>query len=150
VLAIESRIAFDLRASWQGRALTEIRGPARAVLLSVLAHTLDTALPTLCAVVFPDFDGSIEPPYLTSAAKIDKSGAVVADVCDRDGVIHKDQVIFLNELQMRDAFRRFADRLKLNDEDRIEMFKYAQAWVVADRRLDPTMDPKDPDAKRLH
>jgi hypothetical protein len=51
---------------------------------------------------------------------------------------------------MRDAFRRLADRLKLNDADRIELFKCVQRWVVADRRLDPTFDPKDPDAKRLH
>jgi hypothetical protein len=29
------------------------------------------------------------------------------------------------------------------------MFKYAQAWVVADRRLDPTFDPQDPDARRV-
>ena len=50
---------------------------------------------------------------------------------------------------MRDAFRRLADRLKLSDSDRIEMFKYVQRWVVADRRLDPTFDPQDPDAKRL-
>jgi hypothetical protein len=146
---LEQRIAFDLRGSWQARALAQIKGPARAVLMSVLAHTLDEAMPTLCAVVFPDFDGSIVPPYLTTAAKIDKSGAIVADICDRDGFIYKDQVIFESEHIMRDAFRRFADRLKLNDADRIEMFKYAQAWVVADRRLDPNFDPRDPDAKRL-
>ncbi len=147
---IEQRLAFDLRGSWQGRALAEIKGPFRAVLLSVLAHTLDEAMPTLCAVVDPDFDGSIKPPYLTTAAKIDKTGAIVADVCDRVGTIRKDEVIFVSEQQMQDSFRKCADRLKLNDADRIEMFKYAQRWVVADRRLDPTFDPKDPEAKRLH
>jgi hypothetical protein len=51
---------------------------------------------------------------------------------------------------MRDAFRRLADHVKLNDPERIELFKYAQRWVVADRRLDPTLDPQDPDARRLH
>jgi hypothetical protein len=145
----EKKLAFDLRGSWQGRVLADVKGPFRAVLMSVLAHTLDEAMVTLCALVIPDFDGSLTPPYLTTAAKIDKSGAIVADVCDRDGTIHKDEVIFASEQQMQDQFRKLADRLKLNDSDRIELFKYAQRWVVADRRLDPTFDPKDPDAKRL-
>jgi hypothetical protein len=50
---------------------------------------------------------------------------------------------------MQNDFRRLADRLKLSDADRIEMFKCVQRWVVADRRLDPSFDPRDPDAKRL-
>jgi hypothetical protein len=29
------------------------------------------------------------------------------------------------------------------------MFAAVKRWVVADRRLDPNMDPQDPDAKRL-
>ena len=147
---LEQQIAFDLRGSWQGRALAQIKGPFLTVLMSVLAHTLDEAMLPLCAVVFPDFDGSLDPPYFTTAAKIDKNGAVVADICDSDGTIHKDEVVFVSEEQMRSCFRGCADRLKLSDSDRIEMFKYAQRWVVADRRLDPNFDPKDPDAKRLH
>jgi hypothetical protein len=142
-------IEFDLRGSWQCRGLVETTGPARMVVLSVLAHTLETAVVTLCFAAFADFDGSLPLPALTTAAKIDKTGAVVADVCDRSGGIHKDQVLFKTEIEMRDAFRRLADRLKLSDPDRVEMFKYAQAWVVADRRLDPTFNPQDPDAKRL-
>jgi len=142
-------IEFDLRGSWQARALTATTGAARMVMLSVLAHTLETAVVTLCFAAFADFDGSLPLPALTTAAKVDKSGAIVADMCDRRGRIHKDQVLFKTETEMRDAFRRLADRMKLSDTDRIEMFKYAQAWVVADRRLDPTFDPQDPDAKRI-
>ncbi len=147
--ATKRTLAFDLRGSWQGRALGGVQGPFRAVVMSVLAHTLEEAFVTLCAVVFPDFDGSLTPPYLCSAAKVAKTGAIVADVVDRDGAIHKDEVIFDSELHMRDMFRRLADRMKLSDSDRVELFKYAQRWVVADRRLDPTFDPKDPDARRL-
>jgi hypothetical protein len=142
-------IEFDLRGSWQCRALIATTGPARMVMLSVLAHTLEQAVVTLCYAAFADFDGSLPLPSLTTAAKIDKSGAVVADVCDRAGVIHKGEKLFKTEIEMRDAFRRLADRMKLSDPDRIEMFKYVQRWVVADRRLDPTFDPQDPDAKRL-
>ena len=147
--AIENRLAFDLRASWQARVLLGTSGPARMVVMSALAHTYDEAVFTLCAAVFPDFDGSLRPPFLTSAAKVDKSGAIVADMVDQRGTIHKDTALLLTEMQMRDSFRRLADRLKLNDSDRVELFKCAQRWVVADRRLDPTFDPKDPDAKRM-
>jgi hypothetical protein len=141
--------AAGLRETWQGRALANVQGPFRAVLLSVLAHNFEDAIFTLCAVVIPDFDGSLPAPMLTTAARIDKTGAVVADVVDRGGLIKKDEVIFVSEQQMRDQFRKLADRLHLTDQDRIEMFKCAQRWVVADCRLDPNMDPKDPDAKRL-
>lgn len=147
---LEKALSFDLRASWQARALVGTKGPARMVVMSVLAHTYDEAVFTLCAAVFPDFDGSLKPPFLTSAGKIDKSGAIVADMVDERGRIHKDMVLFQTEIGLRDAFRKLADRLKLSDSDRIELLKCAQRWVVADRRLDPNFDPKDPDARRLH
>lgn len=144
------RHANELRSTWQAKALVASSGPVRALMMSVLAHTLDDALLTLCTVCFPDFDGSIKAPHYTSAAKIDRTGAIVADMVDKKGRINKDVVVFGSEIAMRDAFRRFADRLKLDDADRIELFKYAQRWVVADRRLDPNMDPRDPDARRLN
>jgi hypothetical protein len=146
---IENSLAFDLRASWQARVLAECGGHMGAVVLSVLAHNFDDAMPVLLRIVYPDFT-SIAAPFYCSAGKVDKAGRVVADVVTTDGRVVKDAKVFDNEMQMRDAFRRLADRLKLSDPDRIEMFKCVQRWVVADRRLDPTFDPKDPDAKRLH
>lgn len=143
------RHAQDLRSTWQSRALSEIKGPFSAVILSVLAHNFEGAIYALCAVSHENFDGSIPAPHLTTAAKIDKTGAIVADVVDRNGVITKDEVIFVSEIQMRDTFRHAADRLKLSDKDRVEFFRCAQRWVVADRRLDPTMDRNDPDARHL-
>jgi hypothetical protein len=149
VKAIESNLAFDLRASWQSRALAATRRQhVGAVLLSVLAHNFDDALETLLKVTFPGFT-SITAPFLSTAGKVAKIGAVVADIVNKDGTITKDAVIYRDETALRDDFRRLADRLKLSDSDRIEMFKCVQRWVVADRRLDPTFDPKDPDAKRL-
>lgn len=120
-----------------------------AVVLSVLAHSFDDAMPVLLRIVYPGFT-SIAAPFYCTAAKVDKAGRVVADVVTKDGQVVKDAKVFDDEIQMRDAFRRLADRLKLSDPDRIELFKSVQRWVVADRRLDPTFDPKDPDAKRLH
>jgi hypothetical protein len=145
---IENSLAFDLRASWQARVLAGTGGHLGAVVLSVLAHNFDDAMPVLLRLVFPGFT-SIAAPFYCTAAKVDKAGRVVADVVTKDGQIVKDAKVFDNEEQLRDAFRRLADRLKMNDSDRIELFKCVQCWVVADRRLDPNFDPQDPDAKRL-
>lgn len=150
--AIEKRIAFDLRATWQARVLLAAQaktgGVIGAVTLSVLAHNYDDAMLTLLKVLFPGFE-SITPPFLCSAGKVDKSGAVVADLVERAGVITKNYRLYRDEISLRDDFRRLADELKLRDADRVELFAAVKRWVVADRRLDPNMDPKDPDAKRL-
>lgn len=142
------RHAQDLRETWQGRAMAAARGKLGMVLLSVLAHNYDEALPTLLRVVFPGFT---EPalPCLVSAAKVAKTGAIVADMLGRDGQKHSNVPLYQSEIKLRDDFRRLADELKFNDSDREQMFLAVQKWVVADRRLDPAMDPKDPDAKRL-
>jgi hypothetical protein len=149
VNVIEASIAFDLRASWQAQVLSEAKGQLGAVVLSVLSHNFDDAMPVLLRLVFPGFT-SIAAPFYCTAAKVAKNGTVVADCVTRDGQIVKDTVVFRSEIEMRDQFRRLADRIKLNDQDRDQLFKCVQRWVVADRRLDPTFDPKDPDAKRLH
>ncbi len=145
---VEQRIEFDLRASWQARVLGAVGGHMGAVVLSVLSHNFDEAMPTLLRMVFPGFT-SINAPFYCSAGKVAKSGHIVADAVTKHGEIVKDAKVFDSKLQMRDAFRRLADHLKLSDPDRTELFKCVQRWVVADRRLDPTFDPKDPDAKRL-
>jgi hypothetical protein len=148
VSELERGVAFDLRASWQAKVLIVTDGKRLGmVVLSMLAHTYDEAMPTLLAICFGLT--SIKAPFLCSAAKIDKSGRVVTDMVTDYGEIEKDHVLFPNEIAMRDTFRRLADRLKLSDLDRIELFKCVQRWVVADRRLDPAFDPRDPDAKRL-
>jgi len=143
-----TRLAFDLRASWQCRALLEARHHTWCVLLSVLSHTYDEAMLPLLQVAFPNF-ASIAAPFICSAGKIDRTGAIVVDIVERSGTISRDVAIYESEIHLRDDFRRLADRMKLDDEDRIELFKCVQRWVVADRRLDPTFDRKDPDAKRF-
>jgi hypothetical protein len=152
VPAIEKRLAFDLRATWQARVLLAAQaktdGVIGAVALSVLAHNYDDAMMPLLQVLFPGFE-SITPPFLCSAGKVDKSGAVVADMVERAGKIVKNYRLYRDEIALRDDFRRLADELKLADADRVELFGAVKRWVVADRRLDPNMDPQDPDAKRL-
>lgn len=152
-LAVESldprRHAQDLAETWQARALVHTqRQHIGAVLLSVLAHNYDDAMPVLLRVAFPGFQ-SIKPPFLCSAAKVAKSGHIVAGVINTDGSITKQRAIYRSEGCLRDDFRRLADRLKLSDRERNEMFGCVRRWVVADTRLDPTFDPQDPDAKRI-
>lgn len=143
------RHAQDLRGMWQVRALIETKDKwVGAILLSVLAHNYDDAMPVLMRVAFPGFT-SIKPPFLCSSGKIDKGGHIVADVVRSCGTIVKNRPLCASTAALQDLFRFLADRLKLTDAERKELFIAVQRWVVADTRLDPTMDPKDPDAKRL-
>lgn len=143
--------ADELRDSWQGRMLEYVQhneqlGP---VVLSLLADNYDDTMPFLLRAVFPGATGIRSPFYCTNP-KINKRGHIVADMIERDGAKTKDRVIFVTELQMQSVFRVLADRLKLSDADRQELFyKCLWHWVKADQRLDPVMDPRDPDAKRL-
>lgn len=148
---IENKHADEIRDMWQARALLATQKSGLGlVVLSVLAHNYDEgdAFLTFMHVLFPGFKGLV-PPMLCSAGKVDKTGAVVADVMTKFGAVLKDVAIFRDTNDMQGHFRRLADRLKLSDADRIDMFKAAGRWLVADRRLDPTMDYRDPEAKRL-
>jgi hypothetical protein len=39
--------------------------------------------------------------------------------------------------------------MHFRDKERIEFFEMVKLWLAADERLDPNMNPNDPDAKRL-
>jgi hypothetical protein len=135
VLAIETRLAFDLRATWQARVLLAAQektdGVIGAVTLSVLAHNFDDAMLPLLQLLFPGFD----PSSRHFARPQGRSGAVVARRAHGQDLAE----LYSDEIAL--DFRRLADDLKLRSRRTV--------WVVADRRLDPTMDPQDPDAKRL-
>lgn len=150
---IKNMLGFDLDACWQVRLLKHTEGDwLGAVSLSILAHNYIEQMPFVLTVAFRWYHGpgtTMPYPALKSAARIAKTGAIVANVVDKQGHDLKDFVLFKTEIELRDAFRRVADHLKLDDQDRLELFRAVKNWVVADRRLDPTFDPKDPDAKRL-
>lgn len=147
--------AAVLRESWQGRVLARALrddgspiDPIGGVVLSVLAHNFDEAMPVLLRVMFPGFT-SVQLPFLCSAGKIAKTGQVCADMVTRDGQIMKMQAFFRNMRAMEREFRKLADRLKFTDQERVALFAAVRRWVVCDFRVDPNMDPRDPDAKRL-
>jgi hypothetical protein len=143
-----SKIAEELRTSWQAKVLARTGGHLNAVVMSVLAHSFDEAMPVLLRVVYPGFE-SISAPFYCSAAKINKFGVVVADVVTKTGEIVKDSPVFENERLMREMFAALADRIQLADADRKQLYACVNRWIVADQRLDPTFDPRDPDARRL-
>jgi hypothetical protein len=152
------RHADDLRGMWQGRVLARclvlVNGVARpktmmdAVVLSVLAHNFDEAMPVLLRVCHPGYQG-LGTPMLCSAARIARTGHVMADFITKDGMKVKNQALFRNQRKMEKAFRDLADEVRLSDDDRRDLFAAVQRWVVCDYRIDPTMNPADPDAKRL-
>jgi hypothetical protein len=152
------RHAQELRETWQCRVLAAAAIDGESVLprdklgmciVSLLAHNFDQAMPVLLLATFPAYKG-LGFPALTTAAKIAKTGHVMADLIDTHGRRFKNQALFQNTTHMERDFRLLADRLKLADGDREELFAALRRWVVCDYRLDPLMDPKDPDARRLH
>lgn len=155
------RQAQDLRGTWQARVLaaaliegeyTAPRDKIGMCLLSVLSHNYGDprhdALPVLLRVVFPQYQ-SIGAPFLCSAARIAKSGHIMADLITKDGRRIRNQALFRSTRAMEREFRLFADRLGMEDGERVELFAAVARWVVCDYRLDPNMDPADPDARRL-
>lgn len=143
------RHADELAETWQVKALRHT-GKHRLgmVVLSVLAHNFDDAMPVLLRIAFPGFNG-LTPPFLSSAGRISRSGRVIAQAVSADGQVAV-LSLFDSTRHLESVFRNLADRLKLNDADRLGLFAAIGKWLVCDYRLDPTMDPKDPDARRFH
>lgn len=145
---LHQKHAQELRDLWQGRALAVTLGvPMGFVVQSVLANAWPDAIETLFHAVVPGFAG-LKEGFVTPA-RVVKTGDVCADFQTRSGPIIKNMVVYSSTADLQSAFRRLADRLKLSDDDRRELFIAVRKWVVADHRLDPTMNPLDPEAKRL-
>ncbi len=138
---------------WQGRVLGAAQGRMMLVVSSMLAQEYDEAMAIMFRVVKPkcwdDVNQTLKAPFLCGCGKIDKQGRIVADAIMYDGAIKQPKVMFSDTQDYQNELRKLADRLKLSDNERREFFIVAKKWLVADRRLDPTMDPQDPDARRL-
>lgn len=142
---------------WQGKVLAAANGRNMLAVTSMLAHAYPDAIETLLRVIQPlcwdDGRGSLRAPFLSSIAKVDKAGRIVADAVMRDALVgemnFRDRVLYVSLQDFQNEMRRIADRVKLGDDDRKQFFIVARNWIAADRRLDPNMDPRDPDAKRL-
>jgi hypothetical protein len=152
--------AAAVRERWEARAIrmatlfsTDIAAGAKPrdktgmCVLSIIAHRLSIE-DLQFALRVCGFRGTTTP-MLSSAAKIAKTGHVMANMVASDRHEYVNQALFRDTRQMETAMRNFADLLRLTDAERVEFFEAVKAWVVCDYRIDPNMDPTDPDAKRL-
>lgn len=118
---------------WQARALSETTGRLFVVVLAIISFEWPGALPTLLRVVFKDFR-DIKRPFICSYATITRAGTVVARVMTDHG--DRWQIIYETEGEMVKEFRDLADRLKLSDDERVQMTGVLKKWVAADHRID--------------
>lgn len=139
--AFERNLGFDLRADWRLRILRAARGKLSAVALSVIAHNYDDQLLPLLQLTFPGFT-TIAAPFLCTAARISRQGKVYADIRQKSGMVTR-EVLFETETELQDAFRKLADKLKLPDRHRVEMFAAVKRWIVCDYRIDPNTGMKE-------
>lgn len=125
--------AQEVRDMWQSRALAAAEGALARVLLAIFAEAYPTALKTLLLVTFPGFV-DIQRPFLRGYATIVPSGRVVCDMVCTDGTVRKETVYESQEKFIYDA-RKLADKLKLADKDRVEMFGLLSKWISSDMRI---------------
>jgi len=142
----------DLLDSWQAKVLRSTRGRLYAVMLSVLfcKYDDDPRFRLLLHLTHGGFRPRM--PFICEAPRINKAGEVEVRLFDTDErtYLTKEWVkAYDSEIAFRDTLRRLADHLRLPDKDRIELFDACRNWLNHDNRIDPTMHPQDPDAKRL-
>lgn len=123
----------ELREMWQARVLRESEGRLQRVLLVVFAKEYAAALPVLLRVAIPGFE-DIKRPFLSGYATIMQSGRIVCDCVGRDGELSK-VAVYQSENEFVTEMRGLADKLKLSDSDREEMFAVLRKWIVADKRI---------------
>lgn len=131
MLITKDKVAEEVRAMWQARALLAAKDKIQRVLLVAIAKEYPAAFRTLLrAIGIAD----INRPFLCSYATIVPSGRIVCDMIEKDGS-KRTVAIYKNENEFIYEMRKLADELKLNDADRIEMFTVLQKWVTKDQRV---------------
>lgn len=122
---------------WQSRALREADGKMQRVLLAALRAEYPADLIVLLKSTFGEID--IPNPFYRGYATIVPTGRLVCEVVDRDGsgLVWRGVVkVYDSETDFVSGMRRLADKLKLSDTDRVDMFRVLQKWVTQDQRLD--------------
>jgi hypothetical protein len=123
----------EVSEMWQVRALREAKGKVARILLVAFYQEYAAAFPILLRAV-----GIVDVvlPMYSGYATIMQSGRLVCDqMIDRAKTTEK-TTVYRNEGEFIKDMRDFADRLKLIDKDREEMFAVLRKWVVADLRID--------------
>lgn len=127
--------AHEIREMWQSRALREARYVTAFVLGCAMMNEYSAFMPLLLRVTFPDFK-DVRLPALTGYATIWPSGRITCMLIDTNRRRRPVQV-YDDESHMLYDFRALADRLKLKDGERQEMFDVLKKWIVRDMRVGP-------------
>jgi hypothetical protein len=127
----KNKVAEEVRAMWQARVLLGSSGKMQRVVIVALAKEYPQALQALLRACGIE---DLERPFLCSYATITPSGRVACEMIEKDGS-KKFVAIYHNEDEFISEMRKLADKLKLSDKDRTEMFLVLQKWVASDRRV---------------
>lgn len=125
----------QIMATWQARALRGSEGKLQHVLFTAMVNeysaiTQNTWL-VLLGVIIPKFNA--DQPFLNGYAKIMPSGRVVSEVFYRGD--RQLQMIYRSKDEFISEMRKLADKLKLDDLDRVAMFALLGKWIAADLRV---------------
>ena len=132
--------ADELAAMWQLKAMawTFKNSPKLfAILLRVLANEYTAVTHNTWAVILrgmtgtPDLPGNI---VLQGYARVEPSGRVTTIATTRDGEVFR-MALYRNKYAFVSDMRRIADKLKLNDGDRIAMFDVLKGWITEDKTV---------------
>lgn len=126
----------EIRATWQSRALAgaqQFDHKLGKVLLVVLADEYAGIIAPLLHATFNGFT-DITRPFLSGYATITQTGAMLCDLVRTDGSVRKEKIYDSDDDFISDM-RNLADKLKLDDADRIDFFRVLRRWVTADLRV---------------
>jgi hypothetical protein len=120
-------IILHPKERWQHRAVKETGG--------------NTTLMGCFVLAILGFQHGRKPPRFGSHAAINEDGMVIAHAQNADGKMFKNEN--LGHVQnVIDSFRGLADRLKLADWERDEMFSELRKWFVHDARANESSNER--------
>ena len=137
--ALRSRPAQLLRDQWQCRLLAETKGKIAAVVMAFLAHSYFEAMETLLRMAYPGFV-KVQPPLYSGPATIRSTGQITCTYIARNFEERHNVLVYDSEDDLLKEFRELADKLKLKDHEREEMFATIKRWVTRDDRIAPTVE----------
>ena len=134
-----SRMNKDqLAETWQVRCLRAAKGKFASVMLTIFYFNYMEQAQYLMWQAYGRA-ADLRFPFYTGGATVVNSGQVVCDMnIGRIGErfkIRRNVKVFDTEGELIREFRNLADKLKLDDKDRVAMTDTIRKWVVADHRI---------------
>ena len=120
---------------WQVRVLQASERQLAAVLVSMLAHSYPDDFELFLRGAYGT--SLLARPFYCSCGHIMRNGTIAADIVPKEGGKLWKQPVFQNTQRMQDVLRWLADKIKLDDKDRVALFDCAKKWIVADWRVGP-------------